>query len=148
MSTITFRGKSGLKTIFLDTQFIIALINQRDQHHARAESLSYLLDQEQFVTTDAILMEIGNSLARGFRQAGIEVLVQLLNSGNIRIMPIDGDLMREGIAFYSRHDDKEWGLVDCLSFIVMRRLGLNEALTHDQHFVQAGFRALLRDPVS
>ena len=121
------------------------MVNQRDQHHANAMKLSWLLEYREFVTTDAVLMEIGNALARGFRQAGIAVLVQLLDSSHIRVLSIDADLMREGIGLYSRHDDKEWGLVDCLSFVVMRKFGLEEALTFDQHFVQAGFRALMRE---
>jgi predicted nucleic acid-binding protein len=41
--------------------------------------------------------------------------------------------------------DKEWSLTDCLSFVVMQQRGLTEALTPDEHFVQAGFKALLRD---
>ena len=40
---------------------------------------------------------------------------------------------------------KEWGLTDCISFIVMEDNGLTEALTTDEHFQQAGFRALLRE---
>ena len=40
---------------------------------------------------------------------------------------------------------KAWGLVDCISFIVMREAGVNQALTFDQHFVQAGFQALMRE---
>jgi predicted nucleic acid-binding protein len=40
--------------------------------------------------------------------------------------------------------DKEWSLTDCASFEIMRERGLTEALAHDQHFVQAGFVALLR----
>jgi predicted nucleic acid-binding protein len=39
----------------------------------------------------------------------------------------------------------EWGLVDCISFIVMQNRGITDALTADIHFQQAGFRALLRD---
>lgn len=44
---------------------------------------------------------------------------------------------------YSRHTDKTWGLVDCISFVAMQERGITEALTADRHFVQAGFRALL-----
>jgi predicted nucleic acid-binding protein len=44
---------------------------------------------------------------------------------------------------YKSHQDKAWGLVDCISFVVMREAGVNQALTFDQHFVQAGFQALM-----
>jgi predicted nucleic acid-binding protein len=40
--------------------------------------------------------------------------------------------------------DKEWSMTDCLSFLVMQQCGLTEALTSDEHFEQAGFKALLR----
>ncbi|MFM6264927.1 MAG: PIN domain-containing protein, partial [Dolichospermum sp.] len=43
-----------------------------------------------------------------------------------------------------QREDKEWGLVDCISFIVMQDRGISDALTTDIHFQQAGFRALLR----
>lgn len=39
--------------------------------------------------------------------------------------------------------DKAWSRTDCLSFVVMQQHGLTDALTADQHFVQAGFRALM-----
>jgi len=44
---------------------------------------------------------------------------------------------------YSSRKDKEWTLTDCISFVVMKREGLGEALTGDHHFKQAGFTALL-----
>ena len=37
------------------------------------------------------------------------------------------------------------GLTDCISFVVMEERGITDALAYDQHFVQAGFRALLRE---
>jgi predicted nucleic acid-binding protein len=39
--------------------------------------------------------------------------------------------------------DKEWGLTDCISFLVMQDRAMTDALTTAQHFQQAGFRALL-----
>jgi predicted nucleic acid-binding protein len=50
-----------------------------------------------------------------------------------------------GIAIYCQRNDKNWGIVDCISFIVMEERRITEALTTDIHFQQAGFRALLRD---
>jgi predicted nucleic acid-binding protein len=44
---------------------------------------------------------------------------------------------------YGNRPDKSWSLTDCASFVVMRERGLTEALTTDEHFRQAGFRALL-----
>ena len=46
---------------------------------------------------------------------------------------------------YCQRNDKNWGIVDCISFIVMEERRITEALTTDIHFQQAGFRALLRD---
>ena len=40
---------------------------------------------------------------------------------------------------------KEWGLIDCVSFVVMQEWGIWEALTIDGHFQQADFRVMLRD---
>lgn len=40
------------------------------------------------------------------------------------------------------YQDKEWGLVDCISFVVMWEAGVTQVLTFDQHFAQAGFQVL------
>jgi len=44
---------------------------------------------------------------------------------------------------YKKYADKEWSLVDCISFIVMRERGIKQALTFDRHFEQAGFDAIM-----
>ena len=45
---------------------------------------------------------------------------------------------------YKKHQDKSWGLVDCISFVVMKRYEVTKSLTFDRHFIQAGFQALMR----
>jgi predicted nucleic acid-binding protein len=46
-------------------------------------------------------------------------------------------------AFFRKHADHDYSFTDCSSFVVMRELGLSDALTTDGHFVEAGFHALL-----
>ncbi|HJT36198.1 MAG TPA: hypothetical protein VJ783_29525 [Pirellulales bacterium] len=43
---------------------------------------------------------------------------------------------------YDRGDAVRAGVVDPVSFQVMRRLGITEAFTNDKHFVAAGFNVL------
>ena len=63
------------------------------------------------------------------------------------VYTIDDLLLEEAVQLYLNRPDKDWGLTDCTSFILMNHLGIREALTADAHFQQAGFDCLLlRDP--
>lgn len=64
--------------VFVDTLFVIALINKRDQHHDRAAELADQLEGQPLLVTDAVLLEIGNALARNFRQEAVEVIEEFL----------------------------------------------------------------------
>jgi len=132
------------KITFVDTLFIVALINQRDQYHNRAVELADRYEGQRFLITDAVLLEIGNALARNYKRQAIEIIEQFSSSGDVQVVQLTPALFQEAFTLYRAHEDKEWGLVDCISFIVMHQLGVREALTFDQHFVQAGFTALMR----
>jgi uncharacterized protein len=60
------------------------------------------------------------------------------------IVPATRALFNSARAMYSQFDDKDWDVVDCTSFVIMQERKITVALTTDQHFVQAGFRAYLR----
>ena len=62
----------------------------------------------------------------------------------LTIIPASRELLDEGLNLYEDRPDKEWSLTDCISFVVMQREGLTEALTGDKHFEQAGFVSLLK----
>jgi predicted nucleic acid-binding protein len=129
---------------FLDTLFIVALINQRDQHHATATRLALELAGRPLLTTDGVLLEIGNALAKDFKLEAVTVLEELLASEELQIVSLTPELFEAAFHLYKTHLDKEWGMVDCASFVVMRTMGVQEALTFDRHFEQAGFTALMR----
>jgi predicted nucleic acid-binding protein len=132
--------------VFLDTAYAIALSAPSDQHHGLAEILAEQIETEstQLITTRAVVLEIGNALAKlRYRNAAIELLDSLEEDPNVEIIPILEELYNGAFQLYRERTDKEWGLTDCISFVVMKDRGLMNALTTDEHFRQAGFNALL-----
>jgi len=63
---------------------------------------------------------------------------------DVEIVGDEGELYERGLRLYEERPDKEWSLTDCISFVVMQRKRIKEALTGDHHFEQAGFVALLK----
>lgn len=137
-----------MNEVFLDTSFAIALSSITDQNHERAVRLANQIEtnKTRLVTTQAILLEIGNSLSKQkYRAAAIQLLESIEADLNVEVVLLTNSLYRLAFSLFKQRDDKEWGLVDCISFIVMQDRGIADALTTDTHFQQAGFRALLKD---
>lgn len=134
--------------VFLDTAYAIALASRTDQYHQRALTLSRYIESHRIklITTRAVCLEIGDALAKlRFRSTAISFLDALERSPTVEVLGITEELFAAALALYRERRDKEWGLTDCLGFVVMPRLGVTEALTTDEHFEQAGFKALLRE---
>lgn len=128
---------------FVDAGFVIALINRHDQLHTAARLLSVQLraSSARLVTTQAVLFEIGNALAKQrYRAEAVRLLASMQNDPLVEIVPITPVLFDKAFNLYRTRPDKEWGLVDSFSFVVMAERGLQQALSADEHFEQAGFR--------
>ncbi|MBE9203827.1 type II toxin-antitoxin system VapC family toxin [Synechocystis salina LEGE 06099] len=134
--------------VFLDTSFAIALSSITDQNHVRAVQLANQIEANKIclVTTQGILLEIGNALSKQrYRKAAIQLLESLETDPSVEVILLSNSLYKSAFNLFKQREDKEWGLVDCISFIVMQDRGITDALTADAHFQQAGFQALLRD---
>jgi hypothetical protein len=133
--------------VFLDTAYAIALSSLNGQFHQQAVHLAYEIRAAgtRLVTTRATVLEIGNALSKPPRRhAGIRLLNSLAVDPRVDIIPLSEELYERAWHLFRERPDKEWGLTDCVSFIVMQDRGLTEALTTDEHFQQAGFQALMR----
>ncbi len=146
MTIYTVATGSLMNKVFLDTSYAVALSAPSDENHQRAAELAEEMEAEgtHFVTTRAIMLEIGNALAKvRYRHAAVRLLSALENDPRVEIVPASEELYRRAVEIYRDRLDKEWGLIDCMSFVVMSDQKLADALTADDHFRQAGFRVLL-----
>lgn len=130
---------------FVDAGYFIAFVNVRDDLHTRAIRIASGLKRAQ-VTTELVLIEVGDAFAsQQWRGLARQLLASVQSNPNIEVVPLTSSLFARGLELFNARPDKDWGLTDCISFIVMQDRGIREALAHDHHFVRAGFRALLRE---
>lgn len=131
-----------MTTVFLDTSYLLALELTNDQHHLAAQQhwrrTVPLLPQ--LVTTSYVFNEVVTYFnSRGHHAKAVQVGNSLLLSPSVRFVHVDEALFHEGWLYFRQHRDKDYSLTDCISFIVMKKLGVNIAFAFDHHFVQAGF---------
>ncbi len=135
--------------VFIDTVAWIALLNSRDNYHLPAQQVMNQLRQQNtaLVTTEFVLLEVADALSnppiRAQAVKFMDSLLQLPQVPALQIVPITRSLWLEGWNLYKQRIDKEWGLTDCTSFVVMMQEEITKAFTSDRHFEQAGFVNLL-----
>lgn len=134
--------------VFIDTSGWIALLNRSDYLRSQATQTAkrIKLQRRRLVTSDWVVAEVGNGLARTRLRRKCADYIQLfitLPAPMASMIRVDDAIREKALALYRRVDDKDWGLVDCASFTIMRELGIADALTEDRHFAQAGFTCLL-----
>ncbi len=130
-----------------DTGFFLALLDARDDLHARALAWARHI-QDQLLVTEYVLWETVNFASAPANRAKVHALVGHIHSTRgYEIVSATGELFEAGLQFHESRPDKEWSLTDCISFVVMQNRQIRRALAFDHHFEQAGFEALLRrDP--
>ena len=133
-----------MRARFADTSFYVAVVSPRDALHRVAQGYLRKYD-EAVITTEYVLVEAGNWFARAKdRPVFLDLVRCILADVQTAVVRADRTPFEAGLQLYAQRPDKDWSLTDCISFVVMRENGLAEALTGDQHFEQAGFKALLR----
>jgi predicted nucleic acid-binding protein len=129
--------------VFLDTVGLIAVWDVTDQWHATADGTyrGLLAQGRRLVTTDFVLLECGNAAARRPYRRRVDVLRRALADERLLVGPTTQEI-EEAWTAYGRGEAGQAGIVDHVSFVVMRRLGITEAFTNDRHFQAAGFITL------
>ena len=106
--------------------------------HQRQQQQAFL------VTTDFVLLEVADALsAPALRTRTLAFISGLRQLNVLQILPVSQSLLNQGWQLYSQRPDKEWGLTNCTSFVVMTQEQIAIAFTSDHHFQQAGFIKLM-----
>ena len=133
--------------VFADAGYWIALWDPEDSLNERAAAVAESLGAQAVVTTQMVLGEALNYLARRGqfrRRLAARMTQELEDDPDIEIVPQTDLQFRAALERYASRADQSWSLTDCASFIVMEERGLSEALAYDRDFEQAGLVALLR----
>jgi predicted nucleic acid-binding protein len=129
--------------VFADTFYFLALLIPADSAHSRAVEFGRRFTGT-ILTTGWVLTEVFDAMSHPVnRILAVNFIEQLRATGQFQVVPLGDELAAEGLRLFADRPDKHWSLTDCISFVVMQREGIADALTGDRHFEQAGFRALL-----
>jgi predicted nucleic acid-binding protein len=133
-----------MQAVFADTAYYVAEVNSNDSLHQLARDFTNGFTG-RVITTEFVLTELAPFLLRGpGRRAYVDLIQSLRRDSLTTVLPATSEYFELGFQLFSARPDKEWSLTDCISFEVMKVLGLHDALTADHHFEQAGFRPLLK----
>jgi uncharacterized protein len=123
-----------MKPVLADTSYYVALLSETDAHHRVAVDWSERLLGRIFLT-EYVLVELGSALAAERSRGMFAPLVaRLLAAPATVFIPASSTLFHQGLELFAARPDKDWSLVDCISFVVMKQRRLTDALTADHHF--------------
>ena len=129
--------------VFLDTVGLLALWDESHQWHSAADAAFAALQaaHRPVLTTSFVLLECGNAAARRPYRQTVERLRNNPSAAEALVYPTHDDWESSWSAF-RRGEADDAGIVDHVSFVVMKRLGVTRAFTNDRHFRAAGFATL------
>jgi len=130
-------------TIYVDTAALYAILDADDANHAAARDVwvDLVNRQEELLCSNYVLVEsfalVQHRLGIAAVRAVQEDIVPLLS-----IFWVDRAIHQAGISALLTAGQRRLSLVDCVSFVCMRQLGIGTAFTFDQHFADQGFVCL------
>ncbi|GEM_PF-393551 len=127
------------ENIFMDTSALIALLNSRDQNHQKITS--FLQDRKQSlnsVTTNLVLSELISFFSRhGSLKSVLEFQKKMLGDSQFKIIWADKALHQSASQMIEKYSDQQISFTDALSFAVMKKERISQALVFDDDFIKA-----------
>ena len=130
-------------TVFIDTSALYAVMDRDDKNHTEAKALwmRNLDESVDFLCHNYILVETVSLLQN---RIGMECVSAFIHDvlPLIRVERVDEETHQAGMSSLLAASRRRLSLVDCISFDVIRRLGLYLVFAFDPQFQEQGFELL------
>ncbi len=108
-----------MKAVFADSFHFLALLNEDESAH-RPAVLEHRRNWQEIVTTDCVILEVGDALCHPRDRADFLALVESLDrDSRVKIVRLTSQLLNRGLQALRDRPDKDWPLTDCISFVVV-----------------------------
>ena len=119
-------------SLFVDTSIWYAAADSSDRSNARAKAI--LRSGESLITSDHVLIETWTLLHHRLGRSAAERFWDGLRSGVAMVEPVGLADLEAAWEIGFAWEDQDFSIVDCTSFAVMRRLGIEDVASLDEHF--------------
>ena len=135
-----------MRRVFIDTSAFFALIAREDPNHVQTRELFEQAARESWslVTTNAVAFEAHALVLNRAQPGRIKAqFLQIIETDTYQVVRVKRADEEKAIAIIRAHQDKSYSLCDTLSFVVMERLRIRDAISFDQDFRSYGRFTLL-----
>lgn len=133
-----------MTVVYVDTSAFLAVLDADDRYHEHAAVVwkDLLRSESSLVCSSYVIIEtyalvqhrLGMDALRVFHGDVYPVL---------HVYWVDSSLHEAGMDAVLTAGLKRLGLVDCVSFALMRRVGIKKTFAFDEHFREQGFEVLV-----
>lgn len=134
-----------MSLVFVDTGAFLATIVKRDQFHQKAALYYQGLSRRgiPLLTTNYVLVETytriryDDGLAKAIRFH--EIITDSIMVGRLRLEWVTPAIHEEAWNIFREYQDHEFSFIDCTSFVVARKAGIQEVFGFDRGFAVMKF---------
>ncbi len=133
-----------MTTAFVDTGAWIALLVQKDQHHAVARDFFHSIARDvRLVTSNYVLSETLTWLAyHGMRETAFRFKEMVDASEHLKRLTmawVTEETHGYAYRIFEEWDDQDFSFCDCTSFVLARQREVDFVFGFDRHFRSLGF---------
>ena len=133
-------SSTGDAVLFVDTSFLYAALDRRDDRHEDAVAVFGEAGGEGLLTTSHVLGESWTLTRRRLGHRAAVSLLEAVRQSRLYTIVTPGQRLEErAFAWLHDHDEREYSFVDAVSFVTMRDRSVDTALAFDADFEAAGF---------